>query len=87
MYAGVEPGQWVQAEREEKLRMVEFYNARLTEREKRRDFLRARGLLNMKRMQVCHWSWRSARCALSGIYRPRSAEDVYCCGCDGKVVT
>ena len=42
----------MQAEREEKLRMVEFYNARLTEREKRRDFLRARGLLNMKRMQV-----------------------------------
>ena len=32
--------------------MVEFYNDRLTEREKRRDFLRARGLLNMKRMQV-----------------------------------
>ena len=43
----------MQAEREEKLRMVEFYNARLSEREKRRDFLRARGLLNMKRMQVC----------------------------------
>lgn len=39
-------------EREEKLRMVEFYNDRLTDRERRRDFLRARGLLNMKRMQV-----------------------------------
>lgn len=49
--------------------MVEYYNDRLTEREKRRDFLRARGLLNMKRMQVhfkqayvhlfmCSHSWR-----------------------------
>ena len=41
-----------QEEREEKLGMVEFYNDRLTEREKRRDFLRARGLLSVKRMQV-----------------------------------
>ena len=43
---------YLQEEREEKLHMVEFYNDRLTEREKRRDFLRARGLLSVKRMQV-----------------------------------
>ena len=42
----------VQAEQEEKLRIVQFYNDRLTERERRRDFLRARDLLNMKRMQA-----------------------------------
>ena len=42
----------VQEERGEKLRMVGFYNDRLTEREKRRDFLRARGLLSVKRMHV-----------------------------------
>ena len=32
--------------------MVEVYNGRLTERERRRDFLRTRDLLNMKRMQA-----------------------------------
>ena len=32
--------------------MVGFYNDRLTERERRRDFLRARDLLNMRRMQA-----------------------------------
>ena len=32
--------------------MVQFYNDRLTERERRRDFLRARDLLNMRRMQA-----------------------------------
>ena len=42
----------LQAEQEEKLRMVQFYNDRLTERERRRDFLRARDLLNMRRMQA-----------------------------------
>ena len=41
-----------QEEREEKLRIVGVYNGRLTERERRRDFLRARDLLNMKRMQA-----------------------------------
>ena len=32
--------------------MVHFYNGRLTEREQRRNFLRARDLLNMRRMQA-----------------------------------
>ena len=51
--------------------MVEFYNARLTEREKRRDFLRARGLLNMKRMQVrrpCCQCSESRPCLQCGIF-------------------
>lgn len=43
--------------------MVQFYNARLTEREKRRDFLRARGLLNMKRMQVLDHGISSTSCS------------------------
>ena len=41
-----------QEERAEKLRVVGVYNARLTQRERRRDFLRDRGLLNLRRMQV-----------------------------------
>ena len=41
-----------QEERTEKLHVVEIYNARLTQRERRRDFLRDRGLLNLRRMQV-----------------------------------
>ena len=36
---------------EAKLRMLEVYNARLDERERRRDFILARGLLNVRRMQ------------------------------------
>lgn len=34
------------------MRLVEVYNARLTGRERRRAFIRDRGLLNVKRMQV-----------------------------------
>ena len=41
--------------------MVEFYNGRLTERERRRDFLRARDLLNMRRMQASATSRRQTR--------------------------
>lgn len=36
----------------EKLRLVEIYNIRLTERERRRHFILDRGLLNIKRQQV-----------------------------------
>ena len=50
-----------QEEREEKLRMVQLYNERLTERERRRDFLRARDLLNMRRMQASITSSRQPR--------------------------
>ncbi len=35
-----------------KLRLIEIYNARLTERERRRQFILDRGLLNVKRQQV-----------------------------------
>ncbi len=41
-----------QEERAEKVRLVEVYNARLSGREERRAFIRDRGLLNVKRMQV-----------------------------------
>lgn len=42
----------LQEEQAEKVRLVEVYNARLTGRERRRAFIRDRGLLNVKRMQV-----------------------------------
>ena len=35
-----------------KLRLIEIYNARLTERERRRQFILDRGLLNIKSQQV-----------------------------------
>ena len=41
-----------QEEVAEKLAVVEVYNARLTVRERRRAFIRDRGLLNVRRMQV-----------------------------------
>lgn len=41
--------------------MVQFYNDRLTERERRRDFLRTRDLLNMRRMQASTTSRRRPR--------------------------
>ena len=37
---------------QEKLRLVEIYNVRLTERERRRHFILDRGLLNIKNQQV-----------------------------------
>ena len=37
---------------QEKVRLVEIYNARLTDRERRRHFILDRGLLNVKRQQV-----------------------------------
>lgn len=42
----------MQEEQADKVRLVDVYNARLTAREQRRAFIRDRGLLNVKRMQV-----------------------------------
>ena len=44
----------MQAEHAEKVRLVEVYNQRLTEREKRRAAVIAHGLLDLKRTQVCN---------------------------------
>lgn len=51
-----------QVEREEKLRMVAIYNARLTERERRRAYVAERGLLNVKAQQA-RWLSLSRLCA------------------------
>ena len=52
----------MQAEREDKLRMVAIYNARLTERERRRAFVAERGLLNVKAQQA-RWLSLTRLCA------------------------
>ena len=42
----------LQEELEEKMKLMEIYNARLTERERRRDFCIQRGLTNIKQQQL-----------------------------------
>lgn len=51
-YACLTSNVCVKEDKAEKLRVVEVYNARLSGRERRRNFIRDRGLLNVKRMQV-----------------------------------
>ncbi len=55
-----------QEERAEKLRVVEIYNGRLSLREQRRDFVRDRGLLNVRRMQARAVCGPSLRLELAG---------------------
>jgi len=43
----------VQEEHDEKVHLVDIYNQRLTERETRRTHVISRGLLDIKRTQVC----------------------------------
>ena len=42
----------LQEEVDEKMKLMEIYNARLTERERRRDFCIQRGLTNIKQQQL-----------------------------------
>jgi len=48
-----------------KLRLIEIYNARLTERERRRQFILDRGLLNVKSQQVSEQKSGSTSLTLS----------------------
>lgn len=44
---------FVQAEVDEKVRLIEVYNERLTEREARRETVVKQGLFHQKRYQAC----------------------------------
>ena len=50
----------LQEEMEEKMKLMDIYNARLTERERRRDFCIQRGLTNIKQQQLLDRRWGSA---------------------------
>ena len=56
-----------------KLRLIEIYNARLTERERRRQFILDRGLLNVKSQQVSARALTTtprSPCAIKGVNSP-----------------
>ncbi len=67
-----------------KLRLIEIYNARLTERERRRRFILDRGLLNVKSQQVrdsvssshCYMSLQAGRGTARPVWLPVATSQV-----------